>query len=98
LIGPSFKKIETLEAPQNARFYLNHRVPSLWPNYIGERRPTFAKTYGRKMRCYWELFGEHVRNLGANFDLTPSPKKLAWKVNCPLSKWKVNNGQSILHT
>jgi hypothetical protein len=77
---------------------LNYRIPSLWPNYIGERRPTFAKAYGRKMRCYWELFGEHVKNLGANFDLTPSPKKLAWKVNCPSSKWKVNNGQSILHT
>jgi hypothetical protein len=44
---------------------LNYRVPSLWPNYIGERRATFAKAYGRKLRCYWELFGEHVRNLGA---------------------------------
>jgi hypothetical protein len=32
------------------------------------------------------------------FDLTPSPKKLAWEVDCPLSKWKMNSGQSILHT
>jgi len=32
--------------------------------YIGERRTTFAKAYGIKVRCYWELFGEHVGNLG----------------------------------
>jgi hypothetical protein len=23
-----------------------------WPSYIGERRTTFAKTYGIKARCY----------------------------------------------
>jgi hypothetical protein len=27
----------------------------------------------------------------------PPSQKLAWKVDCPLSKWKVNTGQSILY-
>ncbi len=33
-------------------------VPPFGPNNIGERRTTFAKTYGLKVRC---LYGEHVR-------------------------------------
>jgi hypothetical protein len=38
----------------------------------------------------WELF--------ASPHPAPNPKKqLAWKVECPLSKWKVNSGQSTLH-
>ncbi len=40
----------------------SHRF--LRPRYIGKRRTTFAKAYGRKVRYYWKLFGEHVRNLG----------------------------------
>jgi hypothetical protein len=41
--------------------------------YIGERRTTFAKTYGIKVRCYLELFGKHVWNLGTLcFDNPPS--------------------------
>jgi hypothetical protein len=36
---------------------LKYRVPSLWPTCIaGERKTTFAKAYGIKVRCY----GEHV--------------------------------------
>jgi hypothetical protein len=39
-----------------------------WPNYLGERRTTFAKAYGIKVRCYeehvegtyWELKGNIV--------------------------------------
>jgi hypothetical protein len=31
-----------------------------WATYIGERRTTFAKAYGIKLRCY----GEHIGNLG----------------------------------
>jgi len=26
----------------------------LWPSYIGEKGRTLAKTYGIKVRCYWE--------------------------------------------
>jgi len=40
---------------------LKYRVPRLWPTYIGERKTTFAKAYGIKVRCYLELFGKHVR-------------------------------------
>jgi len=39
---------------------LKYRVPSLWPTYLGERRTTFAKAYGIKLRCYGEHVGEHV--------------------------------------
>jgi hypothetical protein len=36
----------------------------------------FAKAYGIKVRCYWELFGKHVKNLGTLcFDPTPREKK-----------------------
>jgi hypothetical protein len=40
---------------------LKYRVPHLWPTYIGERRTTFAKAYGIKVRCYLDVFGKHVR-------------------------------------
>jgi hypothetical protein len=26
----------------------------LWPSYIGEKGRTLGKTYGIKVRCYWE--------------------------------------------
>jgi len=36
------------------------------------------------VRCYWELFGEHVKNLGIfNFDSHHPKKTLAWKVHYP---------------
>ncbi len=35
---------------------LKYGIPPLWPIYMGERRTTFAKAYGIKVRCY----GEHV--------------------------------------
>ncbi len=66
------------------------RVPSLWPSYIGKMRTNFAEAYGIKARCYWELF--------ALTHLQEKKNKLAWKVHCLLSKWKVNNGLSTLHT
>jgi hypothetical protein len=42
---------------------LKYRVPPLWPTYIGERRTTFAKTYGIKVRCYGKRVGEHIGNI-----------------------------------
>jgi len=41
---------------------------------MGERRTTFSQAYGMKMKkCYWELFEEHVRNLGTLcFDPPPT--------------------------
>jgi hypothetical protein len=37
--------------------------PPLWPTYIGERRATFVKAYGIKMKCYKEHVREHIGNL-----------------------------------
>ncbi len=39
---------------QKAQFW-NSRATGLCLTYIGERRTTFAKAYGIKVRCYWEL-------------------------------------------
>jgi hypothetical protein len=52
---------------------LTYRVPPLWPTYIGETRTTFAKAYEIKVGCYWELFGEHVRNLEILGNKPPFP-------------------------
>jgi hypothetical protein len=44
-----------------------NRVPSIWHSYIGERRTTFAKAYGIKVKCYWELFGgTHQKTWGTH--------------------------------
>jgi hypothetical protein len=51
------KKKETMDALQTKRFYLEVWNSLPW-------RTTFAKAYGIKLKCYWKLFGEHVRNLG----------------------------------
>jgi hypothetical protein len=40
-----------------------HIVPPLWPSYIGERRTTFAKAYGIKVRCYGEHVVKHIGKL-----------------------------------
>jgi hypothetical protein len=37
--------------------------------YGHERRTTFVKAYGMKLRCYWGFFGEHVRNMGTYWEL-----------------------------
>jgi hypothetical protein len=40
---------------------LKNRVPSLWPTSIaGERKTTFAKAYGIKVRFYGEHVEEHI--------------------------------------
>jgi len=41
--------------PQNRRFYgkMVECLP-LWPRYIGEKGRTLDKTYGIKVRCYWQ--------------------------------------------
>jgi hypothetical protein len=54
-----------MEVPQNKRFCFDYVVPPLRPGYIGERRTTFAKAYGIKVRCLnGEHVGEHIVNLG----------------------------------
>jgi len=73
---PSLWKNETMEASRIKGSILKYGVPPLWPSYIGERRTTFAKTYGIKVRCYWELFEEHIWNLGTVcFEPTPMTRE-----------------------
>jgi hypothetical protein len=64
LIGPSLKKNKIWTLPRIEGFILKYRVPLLWPTYIGERRTTFAKACGIKVRCYGEHVGKHIGNLG----------------------------------
>jgi hypothetical protein len=65
LIGTSpQKKTKLLRYRKIAGSILKYRVSSLWPTYIGERRTTFAKAYGIKVRHYGEHVGEHIGNLG----------------------------------
>ncbi len=54
MIGPWPKKVETMEPPQNRRFYGKMECLSLWPTYIGEKGRTLGKTNGIKATCYWE--------------------------------------------
>jgi len=54
LIGPSQEKVESMEGPQDRRFYVKIECLPLWPTYIGEKGRTLGKTYGIKARCYWE--------------------------------------------
>jgi hypothetical protein len=35
----------------------------LWPIYIDEKGRTLGKTYGIKVRCYWNTLAEHIGNL-----------------------------------
>jgi hypothetical protein len=77
LLAHHSKNKETWRLPQVEGFILKYSVPFHWPSYKGERRTTFAKAFGIKVRCYRELFGEHVRNLG-NF-APPSPPQTGGK-------------------
>jgi hypothetical protein len=56
-------------------YTLKYMVPALWPNYIGERRTTFAKAYGIKVRYYGEHVGEHIGNQGKMKKKILPPKK-----------------------
>ncbi len=64
LIGLSLKKMKLWRVPKIEGSLLMYRVPPHWPTYIGERRATFAKAYGIKVRCIGEHVGEHIKNLG----------------------------------
>jgi hypothetical protein len=64
------KNVETMEAPQNRRFYGKMECLPLWPTYIGENWRTSGKTYGIKARCHWEqpwgTYWEPIGNLKGN--------------------------------
>jgi len=61
----SQKKDETVEAPQNRRFYGKMEYLPLGPSYIHEKGRTLGQTYGIKVRCYWEHpWGTHCKPIG----------------------------------
>ncbi len=72
-------KTKTLKAPQNRKFYGNMECLPLWPTYIGEK--TLGKTYGIKVRWYWEqpwwTHWEHDGNsLGTSRELVGNNGKM----------------------
>jgi len=78
LIGPSQKKVETMEASQNRRSYGKMECLPLWPTCICEKGRTLGKTYEIKTRCYWEHPWEHIGNLmGTSREHVGNQKK--WK-------------------
>jgi hypothetical protein len=45
-------------------------VSPMWPTYIGQRTPTFAKAYGIKVRCYGKHVEEYIGNwMGMHWEL-----------------------------
>lgn len=67
------------------------------PPPIGERRTTFAETYGIKKRCYWECVGEHKQKheeqignvMRTHCELDENPTlELYLTLNLLGSKWK----------
>jgi hypothetical protein len=67
LISPSLRKTKTMETPWNRRYYFEV-FPPFGPPNIGERRITFAKSYGIKVRCRGGHDGEHVGNWGTYWE------------------------------
>jgi hypothetical protein len=49
---PIAKKVETMEVPQNRRFYGKMEWLPVWLTYIGVKGRTLGKTCGIKVRCY----------------------------------------------
>jgi len=58
------KRLKLCRLPKIQGSNVNHKFPPFGPPILAERRTICAKAYGIKVRCYWELFGEYVRNLG----------------------------------
>jgi hypothetical protein len=86
-----------MKIAQNIRFILKCRIPPLWSWYIGEVRTNFAKAYGIKVRCYRELLGKHVKNLGTLcFDPPPRGKKVC--MESPMSIVQVESEQWTVHS
>jgi hypothetical protein len=79
-----------MEAPRNRRFYEKMQCLFLWPTYIGEKGRTLDKTYGIKVRCYWDhpwgTHREHIGNLmGTHWELERN--MLGTKENAEPSHW-----------
>lgn len=95
LIGLWMKWNKSIKAPCNQKvlFWIGDLCP-FGTHYIGERRTTFAKAYGWKVRYYWKLFGEHVRNsetlcfeMKSNPLIAPLQDK--WRIICVLGVYSI---------
>jgi len=86
LIGPLPKKVESMKALQNKRFY-GMECPLLCPRYIREKGRTLGKTYGMKAMCYWEHLWGTWWELEGNMKKTLSTQPKIWKKknHCNLS-------------
>jgi hypothetical protein len=52
-----------MKDPSKCKKYIGAILSHLiWLTYTAERRTTFAKAYGIKVRCYWE----HIENKREN--------------------------------
>jgi hypothetical protein len=49
-------KLQTIKG-----FILKYGIPPLWPTYIKERRKTFVKTYGIKVRAIGNFLGNRSK-------------------------------------
>jgi hypothetical protein len=78
MMGPSQKKVETMEVPQNRRFYGKMECLPLWLTYIGEKGRTLGTTCGIKARCYWE------HPWGTHWELEGNKGKMKKKIILPL--------------
>ncbi len=59
---------------------MKYMVSRLWPKYIGERRTTFAKAYGIKVRYYGEqCWGTHWEPGKNEKKILPPEKKIKRK-------------------
>jgi hypothetical protein len=67
---PITKKLETMEAPQNRRFYGMRECLPLWPTYIGEKGEDFGQKIWDKQGAIGNTLGEHIGN-SRNISGTP---------------------------
>jgi len=61
------KKLKLWTLPKIEDSMERRNVYTLWPSYISEKGRTLGKTYGIKVRCYWEHpwgIEEHIGNPG----------------------------------
>jgi hypothetical protein len=86
----TFEKHEAMKIPQNTRF--DFEVQSSSP---------LAHVYRWSGDKFCQSIWDKSEMLLGTLCCNPPPrgkKKLAWKVHCLLSKWKMNNGLSTFHT
>jgi hypothetical protein len=61
---PIIKKMKLWRLPKIKAYFLKYKVPPFWPTYTGERRTTFFKAYGIKVKYYLGIFWGTCQELG----------------------------------